>query len=201
MTYPGFFDQAPSITVRDELAQLLGAAEGGLMTYHYVDAVRLAGHSCPTVAGAYLLTRRALQLLYAQQIPQRGGIRVQFSAPVEQGVIGVLASVAGLITGAAGQGGFKGIGGRHCRKDLLHYGANFDGEVRFERQDTGAAVQLGMDMGKVPFDPRTLPLLQKALGGSASADEVAEFGRLWQERVRKILLEHVDDPDLIFVTD
>ncbi len=201
MTYPEFFDQAPSITVRDELAQLLGAAEGGLMTYHYVDAVRLAGHSCPTVAGAYLLTRRALQLLYPQQIPQRGGIRVQFSAPVEQGVIGVLANVAGLITGAAGRGGFKGIGGRHCRQDLLHYDVNFDGEVRFERQDTGAAVQLGMDMGKVPFDPRTSPLLQKTLSGSASADEVAEFGRLWQERVRKILLEHADDPDLIFVTD
>lgn len=201
MSFPAFFDQVPSITMRDELAALLGAAEGGLMTYRYVDAVRVSGHSCPTVAGAYLLTRRALQLLYPQQTPQRGAISIQFSAPVQQGVIGVIAAVAGLITGAAGAGGFKGIGGRHGRMDLLAFGAGFDGEVRFKRQDDGATVQLGMDMGKVPLDARAMPLLQKTLAGAASAEESAEFGRLWQERVRKILLEHADDPALVFVTD
>lgn len=201
MTHPAFFDQVPSITVRDELSELLGAAAGGLMTYHYVDAVRLAGHSCPTVAGSYLLTRRALQLLYPDQIPQRGGLTIQFSAPQEQGVTGVIANVAGLITGAAGSGGFKGIGGLHSRKDLLEFDAGFDGEVRFRRRDNGATVELGMDMGKIPSDPHTMPLLQKTLAGMASPDEAAEFGRLWQERVRKILLEHTDDPDVIFVTN
>jgi len=201
MKYPSFFDRAPTVTVRDELAQLLGAAEDGLITYRYVDAVRLAGHSCPTVAGAWLLTRRALQLLYPEQLPQRGGVRVEFSAPAGQGVIGVIASIATLVTGAAGAGGFKGIGGRHSRRDLLRDGVGFDGEVRFTRLDDGSAVQLGMDMGKVPLDARALPLLQRILAGAANAAETAEFGRLWQQRVRAILIDHADDPELVFATD
>jgi len=201
MKYPSFFDRAPTVTVRDELAQLLGAAEDGLITYRYVDAVRLAGHSCPTVAGAWLLTRRALQLLYPEQLPQRGGVRVEFSAPAGQGVIGVIASIATLLTGAAGVGGFKGIGGRHSRRDLLRDGVGFDGEARFTRLDNGSAVELGMDMGKVPLDARALPLLQRILAGAANAAETAEFGRLWQQRVRAILIDHADDPELVFATD
>ena len=48
--FPSFFNQAPTITVQDALANFLGAAENGILTYHYADAVRLCGHSCPTVA-------------------------------------------------------------------------------------------------------------------------------------------------------
>ena len=40
---PTFFEQAPTICLRDPLAAFLGAAEGGLMTYSYQDAVKLAG--------------------------------------------------------------------------------------------------------------------------------------------------------------
>lgn len=201
MNYPAFFDQVPTITVHDGLAQFLGAVDDGLMTYHYIDAVKLAGHSCPTVAGAYLLTRRALQALYPDQIPERGGLEIAFSAPVEQGVIGVISNVVGLITGAAGPGGFKGIGGQYCRKDLLEFDARFDGEVRFVRRDNGAAIQLGMDMSRVSSDPRMMTLLQKTLNGTGKAEDAKEFGRLWQERVRKILIDHADDPEVIFVTD
>ena len=43
---PTFFKQAPTICLRDPLAAFLGATEGGLMTYSYQDAVKLAGHSC-----------------------------------------------------------------------------------------------------------------------------------------------------------
>ena len=52
MALPAFYAQAPRITVHDALAELLGAAEGGLIEYGYEDAVRLAGHSCPTVASS-----------------------------------------------------------------------------------------------------------------------------------------------------
>ena len=64
MKFPAFFEQVPSITLRDPLAELLGSVDGGLMTYGYADAVRLAGHSCPTVASAYWLGVRAIQALY-----------------------------------------------------------------------------------------------------------------------------------------
>ena len=49
---PDFFAAVPAIVVADPLAALLGAAEDGRLEYHYADAVRPAGHSCPTVAGA-----------------------------------------------------------------------------------------------------------------------------------------------------
>lgn len=101
MTYPTFFDEVPTITLHDPLAEILGAATGGLITYGYADAVKLAGHSCPTVAGAYLMTSKALGALYPDSVPERGGIRVEFSAAQADGVT---AAVAGLLTGAAGEG-------------------------------------------------------------------------------------------------
>ena len=64
--FPSFFNQAPTITVRDALAEFLGAAENGILTYRYADAVRLCGHSCPTVAGAYLMVIKGLEALTAQ---------------------------------------------------------------------------------------------------------------------------------------
>jgi hypothetical protein len=85
-------------------AALLGAAENGLVEYSYTDAVKLAGHSCPTVAGAYLMTFRALAKLYPDCPPERGAIRVELHAAQADGTAGVTAAVAGLLTGAAGEG-------------------------------------------------------------------------------------------------
>ena len=76
MAFPDFFADIPPITLRDPLAELLGAAEGGLIEYHFADAVKLAGHSCPTVAGAWLMTVRALRALYGDEIPLRGNLAV-----------------------------------------------------------------------------------------------------------------------------
>ena len=63
-TFPDFFTQAPILRVRDPLAQFLGAARDGIIEYHYADAVRLAGHSYPTV---YLLTLRGLRTFYSMK--------------------------------------------------------------------------------------------------------------------------------------
>ncbi len=68
MQTPAFFDQAPAIVMYDALAQTLGAMQDGLIEYHYLDAVKLAGHSCPTVAGAWLMTRAALARLYPGKV-------------------------------------------------------------------------------------------------------------------------------------
>lgn len=197
MNHPAFFDAAPVITVHDPLAAFLGACDDGLLTYRYVDAVKLAGHSCPTVAGAWLLTRRALHLLYPDGTPERGAVQVRFSTPLDEGVTGVIASVVSLITGAAGLGGFKGIGRDFRRQNLMYFGCAVEGEVCFERTDTGGAVQLAMHMGRVAADPRTGELLKRILSGLAEAQERSEFALLWQDRVRRILIDHADDPELI----
>jgi len=201
MNTPAFFDQAPAISVHDGLARFLGACDDGIITYRYIDAVRLAGHSCPTVAGAYLMTRRALALLYPGQMPERGGVRVRFASDFDEGVTGVIASVVGLVTGAAGEGGFKGIGGRFRRQSLMDFSCELEGEVMFERIDNGASVQLRLDLGRVEADPQTGVLLRKTLEGLATPDEVTAFATLWQERVKRILTDHADDPELIRVVE
>lgn len=191
MAFPAFFEQVPPILLRDPLAALLGAAEDGLIEYRYADAVRLAGHSCPTVAAAWLMGRTGLQALWPDELPLRGGVRVAYGQGKEDGVTGVIANVIGLLSGAADDGGFKGIGGRFDRR-LARFATALPLEIRFTRLDNGAAVDVAADLGRVPFAPRMRPLMEKTLGGEASAEEAAEFGRLWQDRVRRILLDAAD---------
>ncbi|HHD80901.1 MAG TPA: hypothetical protein ENK99_04795 [Campylobacterales bacterium] len=76
MTYPNFFNDTPTITLRDPLSNFLGTFEDGIIEFTYLDIVKSAGHSCPTVSGAYLSTLKALEALYPNEIPTRGGIEV-----------------------------------------------------------------------------------------------------------------------------
>ena len=55
MNFPDFYEKAPVVRTRDPFAAMLGAARDGVLEYRYVDAVRLAGHSCPTVAVRFWL--------------------------------------------------------------------------------------------------------------------------------------------------
>ena len=201
MSYPDFFDAVARIALYDPLAEFLGTADNGRIEYGYLDAVKLAGHSCPTVAGAYLMTRLALGRLYPDSLPVRGGIRVEFGTPQADGVTGVIAAVAGLLTGAAGEGGFKGLAGRFGRRNLLAFAAGNAAEVRFRRLDTGARVAAAYRPEAVPAPPELQALMPKMLAGAASDAERTEFGRLWQLRVKRILIDHCDDPALVACRD
>ncbi|MBN8969222.1 MAG: hypothetical protein J0G95_12275 [Rhizobiales bacterium] len=200
---PAFFDDAPSLLLRDPLAELLGAAEGGVMQYGYADAVRLAGHSCPTVAGAYLAVRSGLRALYDNEIPERGNIEVHMRDARDHGTTGVVAAVATLLTGAAAETGFQGIGaaGKFARRDLLFFGAGIEGLLALRLRDGGRGVQLDLDMSQVPADPGMAKLLPQVIAGLANAEETQRFATLWQDRVRRMLIEHADDPALVRVWD
>ncbi|MDQ5907590.1 MAG: hypothetical protein QG590_2075 [Pseudomonadota bacterium] len=199
MAFPIFFEEIPAFVVRDPLAEILGAAEGGLIEYRFADAVRLAGHSCPTVAGAWLMTTRALRALYGDAIPERGSVAVAFGDGLGSGVTGVIASIATLLTGASGIGGFKGLGGRFSRRDLLSFDVAGAEDIRFTRRDTGASVQVSLDLSPVPGDSRMGMLLPALLSGTATVEEKQLFGELWQDRVRRILIDHHDDPRLVLI--
>lgn len=199
MSFPEFFDRVPSITLQDSLAQFLGVNADGRMEYRYADAVRLAGHSCPTVASAYMMTCKALKALYGQAVPERGGVRVQFADPMGEGVTGVIGSVVGLLTGAAGEGGFKGLAGRFSRRELMRFGEQMPGETRFTRMDTGAAVDVQVDMSHIPPSPEMSMLLRKVLSGAGSEADAREFARHWQDRVRRILVDHWDDARVVTI--
>lgn len=197
--FPDFFAAAPRITVRDPLSAFLGAARGGVLEYSYADVVKLAGHSCPTVASAFLMARAALAALYPDALPERGGVRVEMPEPAAEGVSGVIGSVIGMLTGAAGEGGFHGIGRHFDRRDLLAYGAGGAGQVRISRVDNGAAVRVSVRAQLVSGDPRMRELLPRCVTGTATADEAAQFGALWQDRVRRLLVDHGDDPHVVVV--
>lgn len=197
MTFPAFFDDAPVIRMRDGLAKLLGTARDGVIEYRYADAARLAGHSCPTVAGAWLSARAGLRALYGDELPERGGITVSLPEAEDDGVAGVIGQVLTLVTGAAGAGGFKGLGGLHVRRNLLRYGDRSAGSLQMRRNDTGATVEVRFDASPVPADPGMRTLIPLALAGSP--DATARFGPAWQDRVRRLLIDHADDPAVVSV--
>jgi hypothetical protein len=197
MQTPAFFDAVPAIVVADPLAETLGAADGGLIEYRYLDAVKLAGHSCPTVAGAWLMTRAALARLYPGQTPRRGEVRVELRQAVDEGVAGVIASVAGLITGAANEGGFKGLAGRFARNGLLRFGVAMRGEIRFTRLDNGLSVELSHRPQAVPRPAGLSELMRNAAAPQASTAARRAFAEAWQGWVRSIVIDHADDPALI----
>jgi hypothetical protein len=200
MNHPAFFDAVPRISLYDPLAEFLGATEDGILQYGYFDAVRLAGHSCPTVATAYWSTYKALAFLYTGVTPVRGDIRAEFSQASTSGVTGVIANVVSMLTGAMSDNGFKGIGGHFDRRKKLFFAVEMPGEIRFTRLDTNQTVLVGTNLQRVPASPRLPALMTSCIANTASTAEIAEFRQLWQERVRSILLEHGDDPAVFLIT-
>ena len=200
---PSFFDDAPTITVQDALADFLGAAEYGILTYHYADAVRLCGHSCPTVAGAYLMVVKGLKALYGEELPQRGDIEAFMQGERDEGTTGVTASVVQLLTGAAPETGFGGVGpqGRFARRNLLSFDADIEGTLTLRRKDNGKTVAVSLNAAMQPFAPEMRDIMPKAVSGSASADELKQFGELWQERVRAFLIDQADNPEFVTVSE
>ncbi len=191
MTYPQFFNKIPTIKLQDELASFLGAFEDGIIEFSYLDIVKSAGHSCPTVLGAYLMTKEGLNALYKNELPKRGQIIVEFKEAQNTGVAGVIGNVIMNITGAATINGFKGISGKFDRNYLMKFEQDINGaSVRFTRIDTNQSVDVFYDTSSIKAHEDMNFLMQKSLQGNATNEEKKEFGKLWQERV-EIIFENV----------
>lgn len=186
MNYPEFFNKIEKIKLKDDLANFLGATEDGLIEFSYIDVVKTAGHSCPTVLGAYLMTKEGLKALYENELPKRGEIKVEFSEKIEDGVAGVIANVITNITGATTNSGFKGIMGLFSRNSLMSFESNINSSVRFTRRDTNKSVDVVYDPSLIGADPMMRELMQKSISRTATQEEEKEFGQLWQQRVENI---------------
>jgi len=189
-SYPLFFDDVVPITLRDPLAQFLGACEDGLFSYTYYDVVKFAGHSCPTVAGAFLMMRESLRILYPDATPVRGNLSVTLKGPSDEGVNGVIGSIASYITGAAELTGFQGIGGVFDRRNLLHYNNTAFFALEIRRNDTGALVTMNYHPENIPPHPQLGEWMQKIRTDSQDLYTQNLFKSAWQERVQKILFEY-----------
>ncbi|MDF1876405.1 hypothetical protein JHD47_01065 [Sulfurimonas sp. SAG-AH-194-L11] len=186
MIYPDFFDTIEIIKVKDPLSQVLGAFTLGEYEFSYLDVVRSAGHSCPTVAGAYIITNEALKVLYPNQRAVRGNIKVEFEESLEDGVAGVIGNVVSQITGATDKSGFKGLKGQFARHSLMYFNADINSSARFTRVDNGQSVDVTYNPEPVKPNPKMMQLMQRLGSGDVTDEELKEFGEMWQDRVKRI---------------
>ena len=186
MKYPDFFNTIETIKLKDKLSNFLGTFENGIVEFSYLDVVKSSGHSCPTVAGAYILCLKGLKALYKDETPQRGEIFVSFKEDSHEGVTGVIASVATHITGATESLGFKGLNGNFARIELMKFNDNINSSIKLQRLDTGKSVELTYNPSSIPSNPKQQELMQKIMSNSATVEEKNEFGIVWQQRVKDI---------------
>ena len=199
MQYPEFYNEVKTVTMFDPLSEVLGSFEKGIITFNYLDVVKSAGHSCPTVGGAYLMTYNALKSLYGEELPVRGNIKVEFKESEVEGVAGVIGNVISIITGATKITGFKGLAGKFARHSLMDFDSQITSSARFTRTDTNISVDVFYNPSSVAGHPNTQPLMQKIMTGMANAEEKLEFGKLWQQRVKAILVDNCDNENVIRV--
>lgn len=199
-----FLDEIETISLADPLAYVLGSqTEGEPFVFSYSDAVKLAGHSCPAVSGAYKMTALALKALYGDETPIRGGIRVLIKGKPDQLAYGPQAQVIMLITGASPDTGFKGLGGNYSRLNKLVFDKDdfqFSTFI-FQREDTGRAVKIVYNPSCLGEDERMSELTPKVIKGRATADEKILFTKLWQAKIKKILLESDKHPGLFEIEE
>jgi len=184
MKYLKFFDKVESVVMYDDLTQFLGVNEDGVVDITYTDVVKAAGHSCATVAGAYLVAREGLKVLFEDQLPKRGYIKVELKKTPTQENAGVTASVISMITGATIDMGFGGIPtGKYNRRELLEFGANIDADVCFTRVDTGEKVCINYTPQKI-VNP--MAILKSAITPDAKQEDIDTFGQRFQDMVKTV---------------
>jgi hypothetical protein len=189
MKYPEFFDEIEHIVLKDELSEFLGATEGGIIDISYLEMVKMAGHSCGVVSGAYLMALKGLKALFGEELPKRGEIKVELKGTLEDNT-GVTAQVLSNITGATSDTGFLGLpNGKFNRRNLLFFGADISANVRFTRMDTGKSVDVSYTPGKV-VNPKGV--LMTAIGPDATEESRRTFPERWQKMV-KTIFDHADE--------
>ena len=182
------FPDDPSITVHDSLAELLGVGDG-LITYTFEDVIKLSGHACPTVAGAFLMSICALKELYENDVPERGDIEITIYEEQGKGVIGPISQIFTLITGAASNNGFHGLAGRYVRSKLMKFidGTNNPYPFVFKSISKGKSVGVSYDPSIIPAVPEMMHNLQSILKEDDSSSNREKFLPQWRDHIKAIL--------------
>ncbi|WP_331774132.1 hypothetical protein [Sulfurospirillum sp. 1612] len=184
MKYRKIFDSFEKIVVQDELAKFLGVNEDGVIEFSYIDIIKCAGHSCGTVAGAYLIALKGLKALYKEELPKRGEIKVEIKRAPREENAGVIGSVLSNITGASVDLGFGGIPtGAFNRRDTLFFKVDMQEDVRLTRLDTHERVAINYRPGKV-VNP--MSILMSAIAPDATQADKDSFADRFQEMVQTL---------------
>ncbi len=195
------YDVKP-IKFKEPLAETLGAFKENeaVLEYTFIEAVKMAGHACPTVTGAYMSCQEALDALYPDEIPTRGNIAITIYGEPDEGVYGVIGQVFTFLTGAAPESGFKGLAHKFKRKDLLQFSSEKpdpeDMCFEFKRLDNEARVLVKFYPQKVPYPTeksiKLNGLMKKVLWDTADDAEKKELQDLFIGKVKVMVVERKD---------
>lgn len=184
MSYLPFFEEIEKIALYDDLAKFLGLNDDGVIEFSYLDIAKSAGHSCATVAGAYLSGLKGLQALYGQELPQRGYIMVEIRRGTTDENAGVVGSVLSIITGATNDYGFGGIpNGKYNRRGLLLFNADIKSDICMTRLDTGAKIYIDYLPHKIV---KPMEILMSAIKPDAKEEDIESFPKRFQDMVKMI---------------
>lgn len=195
-----YIDTVPPIIMKEPLLELLGQTEQPI-PYTFKETVKISGHACGAVSGAWIITRKALEALYPSTLPVRGQIKVTMPGAEDEWLIGVFGQVIANITGAAPKTGFPGaeLGSAFNRRNLMVYAKGSVGTPPtkmlwiFERTDTKAkvAIRYNLSMIQPPATPKYKELGAKAARGLADAQELKNWQAYWNARV-KFVFDNAD---------
>jgi hypothetical protein len=205
-----YITQVPPLYMMDPYFRIFGQSQVAV-PYTYEEAVKLAGHSCGATAGAWTITRKALDVLYPDgEIPVRGQIAVEAPGAEDEWFVGVFGEVITFITGAAPKTGFIGAEfGKtddiFVRQNKMVYSDEPTGQMPpqrewiFTRLDTGAKV--GVKFNLVVITPIATDE-RKAMGvkmaqGKATKEEAADYYQYWNDRAR-FVFENADSLEGFF---
>lgn len=198
--------QVKPLILKDPFLEMLGQTKEPI-PYYYEEVVKLSGHSCGAVTGAWTITRKALEALYPGDIPVRGQIKITAPGAADEWFVGVFGEVMTYITGAAPETGFPGseFGQDYNRRNLMIYSEEPTNTPPaqmvwiFERIDTGAKVGVNYDVTKVmpPATPERNAMSAKMAASTATEEEAADWIKYWNDRAM-FVLENADTLDGFF---
>ena len=205
-----YISEVAPIMMLEPYFQIFGQSQEPV-PYYYEEAVKLAGHSCGAITGAWVITKKALEVLYPDgEIPVRGQIAVEAPGAEDEWFVGVFGDVINFITGASPRTGFIGAefgkaNDVFVRQNKMVYSEKPTGQVppmrewKFTRLDTGATV--GIKFNLIVITPLPTPgrvaMGKKLASGKATAEEAADYYQYWNDRATYVL-EH-EDMDGFFI--
>lgn len=156
-----------TIKVHEPFAEfLMGDQDETTFEISLLDVVHFAGHACPSMIGAFLMSKRAIEELFPEtKVCVRGEVAIEIPTSVTQGATGPISNVFSMIFGAWEKSGFGGLQGHFVRRGLLKYDSQSvsAGNFLFRNLKTGKAVAVSYDpsCAQVPAEAANLPF-QKA---------------------------------------
>lgn len=165
-----------TVAINEPFAEfLLGDQDEHQFNISLLDVVRFAGHACPAMIGAFLISKKAIKELFPDtNVCIRGQVAIEIPTPVAQGATGPISNVFSMIFGAWDQSGFGGLQGQFIRRGLLKYdAANVEpGTFRFHNLNSKRSIDVSYNPSKVQIPDEVVGL---------------PFQNIWRYKITAIL--------------